>query len=81
MWEKEKELKISGMMRKIISISIKFDLHEVCLSYTIYCLIFYFVTILTPFFSPDLWHLSHQGRGVQEVLTTGTRVGRGQGYR
>ena len=27
------------------------------------------MTILTPSFSPDLWHLSHQGKRVREVLT------------
>ena len=32
------------------SIRMKVSLYEVCLSYTSYCLLFYFMTILTPFF-------------------------------
>ena len=40
-WQKEEAQKISGKKRQIISIIIKVDLYEVCLSYIIYCLIFY----------------------------------------
>ena len=42
--------KISRRKRKRRSISINVDLYEVCLSYIIHCLLFYFMTILTPFF-------------------------------
>ena len=50
MLEKEEAQKISGKKRKIITISIKVDL-KVYTSCTIYCLIFYFMSILTPFFA------------------------------
>ena len=40
MWEKEEAQKIIGKKWKRISISIKVDSYEVCISYTIYCLIF-----------------------------------------
>ena len=50
MCEKEEVQKISGKKRKRRSIRMEVDLYEVCLSYIIYCLLFYFVTILTPFF-------------------------------
>ena len=49
-WEKEEDIKIGGKKRNICSIRIKVDLYEVCLSGIIYCLLFYFQTILTPFF-------------------------------
>ena len=45
-WEKEEEIHISVKKRKRRSIRIKVDLYEVCLSYIIYCLLFYFITIL-----------------------------------
>ena len=60
MWEKEEDLKLSGKKRRRLSIRVKVDLYEVCLSYFIYCLLFYFKTILTPFFlPPDFRYLSH----------------------
>ena len=59
MWEKQEAIDISVNNRKGRSISIKVDLYEVCISYIIYCLLLYFITILTPFFSTDLWYLSH----------------------
>ena len=59
LWEKEEEIKLSGKKRRRISIQIKVYLYEVFLSYIIYCLLFYFPTILTHFFSPDFWYLSH----------------------
>ena len=59
MWDKEEEIKLSGNKRKRFSIRIKVYLYEVYLSYIIYCLLFYFKTILTPFFSPDFRYLSH----------------------
>ena len=52
LWEKEEDIKLSGNKRKRHSIRIKVDLYEVCLSEIIYCLLFYFQTILTPFFFP-----------------------------
>ena len=48
--EKEEDIKISGKKRKRRSIRIKVDLYEVCISGIIYCLLFYFKTILIPFF-------------------------------
>ena len=42
-------MKISVKKRKRCSIRINLDLYEVCLSYIIYCLLFYFMTIITPF--------------------------------
>ena len=60
LWEKEEDIKLSGKKRKRCSIWIKVDLYEVCLSYIIYCLLFYFKTILTPFSpTPDFRYLSH----------------------
>ena len=62
---------LSGKKRNILSIQIKVDLYEVFLSGIIYCLLFYFKTILTPFyFPPYFWYLSHWGKGVQKVLAT-----------
>ena len=60
LWEKEEDLKLSGKKRNRRSIRVKVDLYEVCRSYFIYCLLFYFKTILTPFFlPPDFRYLSH----------------------
>ena len=50
LWEKEEDINISGKKRKRHSIRVEVYLYEVCLSYIIYCLLFYFKTILTPFF-------------------------------
>ena len=49
-WEKKDKINISGKKRNMRSIWMKVGLYEVCLSYIIYCLQFYFMTILTPFF-------------------------------
>ena len=57
--DNKEDIKISVKKRKIRSIRIKVDLYEFFLSGIIYCLLFYFQTILTPFFSPDFWYLSH----------------------
>ena len=46
----KKEINLSGKKRKRRSIQIKVDLYEVCISGIIYCLLFYFPTILTSFF-------------------------------
>ena len=60
LWYKEEDIQISGKKRKRCSIRLKVDFYEVCLSKIIYCLLFYFKTILTPSFSPpDFWYLSH----------------------
>ena len=60
LWEKEEEKNISGKKRKRRSIRAKVDLYEVCQSYFIYCLLFYFRIKLTPFFlPPDFRYLSH----------------------
>ena len=60
LWEKGEDLKLIGKKRKRRSIRLKFDLYEVCRYYFIYCLLFYFKTILTPFFlPPDFRYLSH----------------------
>ena len=58
MWEKEEEMKLSGKNRKRLSIWIKVDFYDVCLSYIIYCLLFYFKTILTPFFPRQISGIS-----------------------
>ena len=52
LWGKEEYINISGKKKKRYPIRIKSDLYEVCLSGIIYCLLFYFKTILIPFFSP-----------------------------
>ena len=49
LWEKEEDIKISGKNRKRCSIRVKVDLYEFCLTKIIYCLLFFFKTILTPF--------------------------------
>ena len=60
LWEKEEDLKLSGKKRKRRSVRVKIDLYEVCRSYFIYCLLFYFKTILTPFtLPPDFRYLSN----------------------
>ena len=50
MWEKVNNIYIIEKKRKIFSILIKVDLYEVSLSYFIYCLLFYFMTVLITFF-------------------------------
>ena len=50
MCEKLEDIKISVKKIKSNSIQIKVDLYEFCLSGIIYCLLFYFPTILTSFF-------------------------------
>ena len=60
LWEKKEDITISGRKSKRHSIRIKTDLYEVFLSKTIYCLLFYFKTILIPSFSSiDFCYLSH----------------------
>ena len=59
LWEKEEEIKISGKKSKRRSISINVDLYDFCLSYIVYCLLFYFMTTLTTFYFLYLWYLSH----------------------
>ena len=48
MWYMEEDFKISRKNSNIYSIRIKVDFYEVCISYIIYCLLFYFKTILIP---------------------------------
>ena len=50
LWEEEEAHKISGNKRKRCSTRVKVNFYEVCLSYIIYCLLFYIITILNPFF-------------------------------
>ena len=49
LWVKEESQNISGNKRKILSTRGNVDLHDICQSYIIYCLIFYITTILIPF--------------------------------
>ena len=58
LWEKEEDLSISRNKMNWRSIRIKVDFYEVCLSYMIYCLLFYFMTILIPFFDRFVVSLS-----------------------
>ena len=67
LWEKKGDIKPIGNKRKRRSIWIKVDLYEVCISYTVHCLLFYFKTIHTPF---NL----HQISGIS--LTRGTKFGK-----
>ena len=46
LWQKEEDIKIRGNNRNRRSIQIKVDLYEVFLSKIVYCLLFYFKTIL-----------------------------------
>ena len=50
LWEKEEDINITVKKKNRCSILIKVDLYEVCLSKIIYCLLFYFNTILISFF-------------------------------
>ena len=59
LWEKEEGINLILKKSKRRSIRINVDLYEFCISYIIYCLLFYFKTILIPFFSSDFWYLSH----------------------
>ena len=68
MWDKEEDTKISGKKRKIRSIRIKVDLYEVCISKIIYCLLFYFKTILTPFFPAILMVSISLGERSSEII-------------
>ena len=63
LWEKEEDIQLSGKERNIFSIRIKVDLYEFCLYEIIYCLLFYFQTILTPFFARFLVSLSLGEKG------------------
>ena len=58
MWETEQDTKISGKKRRIRLIRINVDLYEVCLSKIIYCLLFYFKTILIPLFCTAIFLVS-----------------------
>ena len=59
-WEKKEDLRLSGNKSTRRSIQVKFDLYEVCRSYFIHCLLFYFKNILKPFsLPPDFRYLSH----------------------
>ena len=61
LWEKEDDTKISGNKSKRRSIYVNIGLYEVFISYIIYCILFYFITILIPFLpsrfvvSTSLW--------------------------
>ena len=57
LWHKEEAKNISGNNMKRRSISMKVDFYEVFLSYIIYFLFLYFMTILTLFF-PDRFVVS-----------------------
>ena len=59
LWDKEEYIKISGNKRKRSSILIKVYLYKVCLSKIIYCLLFYFKTIIIiPFFPRQISGIS-----------------------
>ena len=58
LWEKEESQKIGLNNRNRRSISMKVDLYGVFLSYIICCLLFYFITILAPFFARFILSLS-----------------------
>ena len=50
------------------SIRMKVGLYEVFLSYIIYCLIFYFMSIITPFFYIFLASLSQEESGSRSIV-------------
>ena len=81
MWDTEDTQKISGNKSKRRSIRMEVDFYEVFLSYIIYCLLFYIMTMLTQFFLPDFWHLSHRGKEVKEVFSTSILVRIVKGFR
>ena len=51
MWGKEESQNISGKKINRCSIRMKVGFYEAYIYYIIYCLIFYIMTNLTPFFS------------------------------
>ena len=57
--EKEESQKRIVNKRKTFSCSVRVFLYEVCLSYIIYCLLFYIMTILTPFHPIKICGISH----------------------
>ena len=67
LWDKEEDINIIGKKRKRLSILIRVYLYEVCLSGIIYFLLFYFKTILTPFFSRFLVSLSLGERSSESI--------------
>ena len=58
MWEKYEAQKIIVNKSKSHTIRVKVDLYDFLLSYIIYCLLFYIMTILTPFFY-QIFGISH----------------------
>ena len=54
LWEMEEAINISGNNSKRCSIMIKVDFLKVCLSYIIYFILFYFMTILTTLFTSQI---------------------------
>ena len=68
LWEKEEAQNTSRQKRKIRSIIVDVDLYDFFLLYIIYCLLFYYDYTNTPLPPPDLWHLSHQGKLIQQLL-------------
>ena len=70
-------MKISGKERKRCSIWIKVDLCEVFLSYNIYCLLFYFMTVVTPFLLQICVFSLTRGRHVPLYSVTKTDIFRG----
>ena len=79
LWDKEEDIKTSGKKRKRRSIQIKFYLYVVFLSRIIYFLLFYFKTILTPFFfarflvSLSLAERSSESIGHKDLSRNSTR--------
>ena len=61
-------MKIIGNKRNMISIWIKFDMYEVFISYIIYCLLFYFMTILITFFPARFMVSLSLMKGISESI-------------
>ena len=67
LWNKKDDKNLSGKKRKRRSIQINVDLYEVCLSYIIFCLLFYFNNILTP--PPTKFMISLSlGKRISEII-------------
>ena len=79
LWDTEEDINLSGKKRKILSICIKVNLYEVCLSGNFYCLLFYLQTLLTPFFparflvSLSLGERSSESIGHKDLICKWTR--------
>ena len=79
-WDKEESHKIGEMKINRLLIMVKVNFYAFCVYHILFKVLFIILLLYWhPFFSPYLWHISHQGKQVQEVLAKMIRFWRGQG--